>query len=279
MKICLALVLALLLGGCSTARIIYDNADVYLKWKLSAYLALEDEDKDELERRIENFVTWHRTHALPQYATIADDAARRFERGLSREDLVWGYDAAMAQARESARAAAERIAPLLDRLTPAQIAHLERELADDNRRFARRYLRGGDPERRQRRTERNVERLEDWVGGLSKAQIERVAMYSERAPLLEELRDRDRKRLQAELITIVRAREARQRLPDAAAHWDRGREPAYAAAYEASRREYFAMLLDIDRSLSPEQRARALRALHRWAADFRALSSPLSSHR
>jgi hypothetical protein len=268
----LALLLALLAGGCSTARVAYDNADIYLKWKLSSYLALDEEDAAELEGRIADFLGWHRARALPQYAATADEAARRLERGLSRQDLVWGYDSALAQARESARAAAERIAPLLDRLTPAQVAHLERELAEDNRKFARKYLRGGEPERRRRRIERNVERLEDWVGGLSGAQVERVAMYSERAPLLEELRDRDRKRLQAELLAIVRAHESRKRLPDAAAHWDRGREPAYAAAYEASRDKYFAMLLDIDSSLSAEQRGRALQALRRWADDFRILA-------
>jgi hypothetical protein len=271
-KICLIVALALLAGGCSSARFFYDNADIYLKWKASSYVPLEGEDAAELERRIDDFLVWHRAHALPQYASIADDAARRFARGLSRDDLVWGYDSALAQARESVRAAAERIAPLLDRLTPEQIAHLERGLAEDNRSFARQNLRGGERERRRRRTERNVERLEDWVGRLSKGQVERVATYSERAPLLEDFRDRDRKRLQAELLAIVRAHEARARLPEVAANWDRGREPAYAAAYEASRREYFAMLLDLDRTLSPKQRDRAVRALRGWADDFRTLA-------
>jgi len=273
-KICLAFLLALLGAGCSTVRLAYDNADIYLKWKLSSYLALEGDDADELAARMADFMAWHRAHALPQYAALADDGARRFARGLSREDLVWGYDSAIAQARESARAAAERIAPLLDRLTPAQIAHLESALADDNRKFAREYLRGGEPERRRRRVERNVERLEDWVGRLSEGQVERVALYSERAPLLEEWRERDRKRLQAELLSLVRARQARKLLPDAAAHWDRGREPGYAAAYEASRSEYFSMVLELDRSLSPEQRARALRRIRGWADDFRKLSRP-----
>lgn len=274
MKICLALAAALLIAGCSMVRLAYENADIYLKWKLSSYLALDEEQMPELEARIGDFMAWHRSQALPQYAALADDATHRVARGLSREDLVWGYDAALAQARESARAAAERIAPLLDRLTPAQIAHLERSFAEDNREFARRYLRGDEPERRRRRVERNVERLGDWVGSLSEAQVKRVATYSERAPLLEELRSRDRKRLQVELLAMVRAREARRRLPDAAAHWDRGREPAYVAAYESSRGEYFAMLLDIDRSLSAKQRRRAVRALQRWAHDFRTLARP-----
>jgi hypothetical protein len=213
---------------------------------------------------------------LPKYAQLADEARRRFARPLQPADVVWGYDAAIAQIREGLRAAAERIAPLLDRLTPEQIEHLERRMADDNRRFEKENLRGSERERRKRRTERNVERLEDWLGRLSEAQVERVAQYSERAPLLDEWRWRDHKRLQAGLVAIVRAREASQRLADFISNWDRGRDPGYAAAYEASRKEYFAMALDLERSLTARQRTRALEQLRRYADDFRSLSRPPS---
>ena len=268
----LAVIFTLALCGCSTVRLVYDNADTYLHWRAQHYLDLDGAAADELDDRIASFMAWHRSQALPKYAQIADDAQRRFERRLAPADLDWGYDAAITQAREALRAAAERIAPLLDRLTPQQIANLERRLADDNRRFARENLRGAERERRKRRTERNVERLEDWVGRLSRAQAERVARYSERAPLLDEHRDRDHRRLQGEFLAIVRAREAKKRLADFAANWDRGRDPAYSAALEASRKEYFAMALDIDRSLSAEQRSRAAGELRRYADEFRALA-------
>jgi hypothetical protein len=178
----------------------------------------------------------------------------------------------MMQARESLRMAAVQGAPLLDRLNQKQIANLERRLADDNRRFAKENLRGDERERRKHRIERNVERLEDWVGRLTKAQLARVAQYSERAPLLDEFRDRDHKRIQGELLAIVRAHDATKRLPEFAASWDRGRDPAYLVALEPARKEYFTMLLDIERSLTPEQRKRALAEVRRYADEFRALS-------
>jgi hypothetical protein len=265
--------LAALVSGCSTVRLVYDNADVYLGWRAAHYIDPDEKMAEELDERIDAFMAWHRAQALPKYAQIADDARRRLERGLQPADLVWGYDSAIAQARESLRQAAERIAPLLDRLTPRQIAHLERRLAEDNRRFARENLRGSERERRRRRLARNVERLEDWVGRLSRAQVARVAQYTERAPLLDELRDREQKRLQAEFLAMVRAHEAQKRLPDFAANWDRGRDPAYVAAVEASRKEYFAMALDLDRSLTREQRSRAAAELARYAGEFRALAA------
>jgi hypothetical protein len=253
-------------------RLVYDNAGIYISWRANHYFDFDYAMSEEMDERIATFMAWHRAQALPKYAQLADEARRRFERGLQPADLVWGYDSGVAQAREALREAAETIAPLLDRLSAQQIAHFEQRLGEDNRRFARENLRGSERDRRRRRTERNVERLEDWVGRLSRAQVERVAQYSERAPFMDELRDRDHKRLQAELVAMLRAKQATKRLPEFLADFDRGREPAYVAALEATRREYFAMVLDIDRSLSREQRAHAAHELARYADEFRALA-------
>ena len=264
--------MVLVLGGCSMVRFAYENADVYLRWRIENYFDLQGALSDEADARVAGFMAWHRAKALPQYADLLDDARHRFARGLQPADLDWGYDAMRAQAKESLREGAERLAPVLDRLGPREIAHFERRLAEDNRKFAKENLRGNERERRKRRTERNVERLEDWLGTLTQAQVERVALYSARAPLLEEFREIDHKRLQADLVALLRAKEARKRLPEAAVNWERGRAPAYAAALEASRKEYIAMALDIERTLTPEQRARALERLARFAEDFRSLS-------
>ena len=266
------------LSGCSALRLAYDNADTYLRWRAGNYLDLRGEDADELDDRVQDLLAWHRVQVLPKYARLADDAARRFARGLSRQDLVWGYDSTMAQARESLRAAAERVAPLLDRLTPEQIVHLEQRFAEDNRKFARENLRGSEQERRQRRSKRTEERLEDWVGRLSASQLERIGQYSNRAPLLDDLRDRDRRRLQREVLEMLRAREAQKRLPELAGNWQKGRGSAFVAANEAWRQQLYAMALDIDQMLSPEQRARAVAQLRRYAHDMRVLAARPAAH-
>ena len=268
-----ALGAACLLTACSAMRFTYEHADSYLRWQASRYVELRGAPAEDLDRRIAAFHAWHRAQALPQYERLAREAARRLEGGLAPEDLVWGYDSFVAQARESLRQAGAQLGPVLDRLEPRQLAHLERAFAEDNRRFARENLRGDEKERRKRRTKRTAERLEDWVGKLSAAQLERVRQYSERAPLFDELRLRDRQRLQAELVAMARAREAARRLPEAAAYADRGREPAYSAAVLAQRREYFAMMLDLDRMLTREQRADAARRLRSLAGDFAALAA------
>lgn len=272
LKVTLALAAAWLLAGCSALRLAYDNADLYVKYRAGQYLDLKGADDEDLAQRIDSFFAWHRAQALPEYARIADGAAKRVAAGLSPADLVWGYDSLAAHARHSLRAAAERIAPLLDRLTPEQVVYMEKGFAEDNRKFARENLRGSEQERRKRRAKRVEERLEDWVGNLSQAQVERVRQYSQRAPLYDELRERERKRLQAELLQMVRARLAQKLLPERAAHWERGRDPAHVRASEANRREYFALLLDLDGSITRQQRARAQANFRRYAQDFAVLS-------
>jgi len=267
------LVCALLLcSGCSTVRFAYNNADVFLRWHAGRYLDLHGAQSEELDARIAALLVWHRTNALPQYARLVNEAGARFARGASQEDLVWGYDSVQVQWREGLRAGAGEIGDSLDRLTPEQIGHLERRIAEDNRKFARDYLSGTVEERRRRRLKRNLERLEEWFGGLSDVQVERVRRYSERAPFTDALRDRERKRLQAEFVAMLRAREAKLRLADWAVHWDRGREPAHVAAARAQRTEFFTMLLDLDKTLSAGQRQAAEGRFRELASDFEQLS-------
>jgi hypothetical protein len=272
-RVSLAVLLLALVCGCSTVRFAYENADAYARWKIGTYLDLEGEDAEQLDERIDEFHAWHRRNALPKYVMLAQEASQRFADGLSRPDLVWGYDSLRAQARESLRRAAELLAPMLDRLTPQQVAQIERRIAEDNRQFYRDRLRGPEGERRERRAKHAVNRLEDWVGKLTPVQVQRVREYSGRAPMVDELRDRDRKRLQGEVLAILRAKQAKARLAERVAHWELGRDPATLAALDAWREHYFAMLLDVDRMLTAEQRTRALGQLRRYAEDFETLST------
>ena len=267
-----ALAAGAVLAGCSAIRLAYDNADSYLRWRAGAYLDVHGDASDELDERIDAFLDWHRAKALPQYSRLSEEAAARLADGLSQGDVVWGYDALQAQGRESLRAAAEQLGPMLDRLSPEQVRHLEKRRAEDNRKFARENLKGSETERRKLRVKRLQDRLEEWVGKLNQAQIDRIRQYAERAPLTDEHRERDRKRLQSEFLTVVRKHEATKRLPELAAHWQQGRDPGFVALNEAWRKEFYALLLDLDRSLTPAQRARAVANFRRYAEDFAVLA-------
>jgi hypothetical protein len=260
------------LAGCSVSRVAYNNADLFLRWQANHYLDFQDDQSEDLDRALAAFLAWHRAKALPQYARLGEEAAARLQRGLKRADLEWSYDAVQAQVREALGVAAGEAAGLLDRLSPAQIDHLEKRLAEDNRKFAKDRVQGTMEERHQRRVKRNLERLEEWFGPLDDTQAERVRRYSARAPFSGDMQDQDRKRRQAEFLAMLRAREAKRRLAPWLQDWEAGRAPEYVQATLATRNEYMDLLLDLDRTLSTEQRQHVAGRLQRFAALFDSLS-------
>lgn len=262
----------LIVSGCSATQLMYENAGTLIRWRATSYLDVHGEQSRQLDARIAAFLAWHRAAALPQYPAIAEEAGNRLARGLSRDDLEWAWTRGRAQLGESLRHAATQVAPLLDQLDAAQLTHLEQRIAEDNRKFAEENLAGSAAKRRAERAKRNVKRLQEWFGTLSAEQRERVRAYSERAPLTEALRDADRRRRQAELVALLRKREATKRLADWAEGWDRGRAPEYEAASRAQRVAFFELLLEIDRLLTPEQRTEAVTRLREFARDFSALA-------
>jgi len=267
-----AVLLLALAAGCSALGFAYNNADTWLRWQAGRYLDLDSGQTGELETRISAFLGWHRAEALPQYARLAREAVARLERGASREDLVWGYDAVREQSRAGLRRVGAELGDFLDRLTPAQIAHLEARFAEDNRKYAERWLDGTPAQRRERRYWRLVEVLQGWVGELNDAQRERLRQYSESAPLNAEGRDRDRRRLQAELLAMLRARASAGRLAEWAANWERGRDPGFTAENRAGTERLLALLAELERSLSPAQRRHAVQRLAGYARDFQVLA-------
>jgi hypothetical protein len=260
------------LAGCSATQIAYESGATLLRWRATSYLDVHGAQSEELDRRIERFLAWHRRTALPQYAQLAASCARRIEQGITRADLEWGYDALHAQLDQSLRAAAREIAPIMDSLTPEQIGHIEQRFAEDNREFAGEDLAGDEAARRKRRFDRNVARFEDWIGPLSAAQLAIVRRYGETAPLTGTLRAADRRRRQDQLLAILGAHQAHARLAAWAVGWDRNRSPEYAAAARAHREAYYDMLLALDRTLSAEQRASAAARFRGFARDFQILA-------
>lgn len=265
--------LVALLAGCSALELAYDNADSYLRWQAGRYLDLKNSQAEEFKARVGAFLVWHRSEALPQYARLAGEAGKRLERGASLADMVWSYDAIRQQAQEGLRRASAETGDFLDRLTPAQIEYLEKRFAEDNQKFAREWLEGTPAEQRERRLKRLTHTLEDWLGELSGAQRERVRQFNDSAPLNGEMRDRERRRRQAELLAMLRARESARRLADWAAEWDRGREPAFVRANREFTDGLLGLLADLERGLSPRQRALAVARLREYARDFQLLAA------
>ena len=156
------------------------------------------------------------------------EAARAIRRADFARRSRLGYDSRADAGRESLRAAAVRVAPLLDRLTPAR----SRPRAQPRRRQPRvraAILRAASATSGKRRPSATSSGWRTGRGSLTKAQVDRVAPTRSARRCSTAARSRP----QAAAGRAPR-HGARARVEQAPArpspHYDRGRDPAYTAA-------------------------------------------------
>lgn len=262
--------LALALAACSVARVAYNNAPPAIAWVVDDWFDLQEGQKDWVKDRAAKLVAWHRERELPDYERFLQALAVRASCGIAAEDARWAYERGRALYRRTIERMIPDMADFLAQVSPAQVAYLERQFDKDNEKaFAESGASG--PERIAKRTKRFVDRLEDWTGSLDKAQRAKVAARVAAMPDVTEEWLADRQKRQNELLRLLKAKPTREAwiagLQRLLVDTDAWRDPAYAAKLRSRDEMAFAMVADLDASLSPEQRERLKKKLRGYAAD------------
>jgi len=256
---------ALALAACSATRVAYDNADTVIRFMASSYLDLDPAQSEDLRPRIARFHQWHRVNELPAYAALLQSASRRAANGVTAEDVSWGLGNLRARYRGLAAKAAEDAAPVLATLRPAQLAVLERKFAESNEKYAKEFLPADEKKR-----------LRDFAGGLTPEQEARIGGFVAAHERHAALRFEDRQRLQRELVALIMQHREPQELGRQLAEMFTRPEARRSEEFLREDRRWdedFAQLVvDLDRSLSPAQRARVVRRLSDYAEDCAVLA-------
>ena len=268
----------LLLGGCSTLQLGYNNADALLTWRADSYFDLDPPQRHDFRERLDRLLAWHRREQLPDYARFVKAAVERARGGLRREDLLWFVDGFKLRYRAIVERGAVDAAEVLATLTPEQIRHLAAEFARTNRRFAAEHELDDSLDTQKRaRNQRVLQQITDWTGSLSRTQEQRIEGLLEAVPLFEHLRQQDRMRRQREFLDLLRLRTSRAefaaRLRAWLLDWEAGRAPEFERLMTEVTERRIEFYLAVERLLTPAQRERALKRLAGFGDDFRALAA------
>lgn len=276
--VALALGLVLSLAGCGAMiRLAYNHADFAIRLAANDYFDLDPDQAEVLRPRLESFHVWHRQVELPLYRELAVSARQRAERGVTAADVGWALREVRARYREIVARGIEEALPVVAALNASNLGALERKLAKGNADLEKDYWTGDEERRIAGRMKRLRKQFDDWVGDPTPEQQAILLAYVKGSPNYSIERLVDRKRRQQGFVTLLR--EHRQsadlgpRLKRFFVEFERDRAPGYAervAEWDAS---LVKLVVDIDRSLRPEQRARILARLDRHIEDFRVLAA------
>ncbi len=272
-----ALSCLLLITGCSALRLGYGQADTLIAWRANEYFDLNPLQKHDLNARLERLLAWHRYEQLPDYAAFTSAAIAKARHRLEYDDVVWFFEGLKARYRIIASRGSADAAELLATLAPEQINALQKQWAKVNRKFASERELGGSVEKRRRaRLKKTLDQIQDWTGGLSYEQEQKIAALLDAIPLIEHLRHADRIRRQQEFLQLLKLRadpqEFQPKLRAWLLDWEIGRAPAYeqlSRQVYAKRVEFY---LAVNRLLTPGQRQIVLHRLQEYADDFKALA-------
>ncbi len=271
------------LGGCTALQLGYNNAEVLARYMIHDYVELDPAQNEDAKARLDTFHSWHRKSELPPYIDLLKGARSRFTRGVQTEDVTWGIAAVRERYRIVASRAAAEAAPVLASLRPGQIDSIERGLAGKNAKYAREFISGDEKKLHRARARRMFKTVEEWTGDLTPAQRERVERFVREHATMTMLRFEDRQRWQRQALELVRTQRTAgalgPRLADVFANPDKGHSPQYRQEMRGWEQGLGQLIVDLVRTLSPEQRAHVLKRVDKYTADLIELSRGKGSRR
>jgi hypothetical protein len=279
--------LALALSACATAtltRLAYNNAAVtysnlapMLTWMVDDYADLDNAHEDWVRTRIERTLSWHRTNELPRLRAMLENMLAKSDAPYRVEDIA----AQQRELREAYHRVLEHVIPdtaeLLGTLDESQIAHIERKVADDNRKSLKEASRGTPRERAERRAKRLMAHLEAWVGDLTPEQRALVQeRYADLRDLSQEMMGERRYR-QAEVMALVRSRPPRAELEAGLKRLfvdtDSWRPAEYREKMAERDARLHALIAELSATLSAQQRAALQRRIRGFLHDIARLTA------
>jgi hypothetical protein len=191
--------------GCSSASLLYRNADWYLQHKIDGYTTFNAPQEEAIHREISNYLDWHRKYALPEYIIFLqnlngvaqhDGQVKAEEIALLRAQLTGLY-------RKSLTPAIKPAAEILSSLDSRQIQELERNLAGENTTQKREEMDMGRDAYLDKRAYKTLDFLEGLVGNLGREQRQRVKEMSRHLPLIRDTYIEQRATNQGRLIKLL----------------------------------------------------------------------------
>jgi hypothetical protein len=270
-RLSLAALLAAFVAGCSLVQLAYNHADQWLLREADRYLELTDPQRQRLRAALRERLEQHRATELAGFVDFFAEAERAASDGLGRDEVATLMTRLQRLAEASVGGTIPPIADVLAGLAPDQIDHLRTVLADDDRRYRKRYVKPAAQRRVEKRTKFTVGAIEHWTGELDSAQQQLVSRQIAAWPDLSEDWSRYRTARSDGLIELLRNR------PEPAmveryltSRWlaHGGRSPALQGGVTTVRDGIVDLLVAVDASLTAEQRARLLAKLRHYREEL-----------
>ena len=221
--------IVLTLSSCSATQFIYNRVDILVRWYLDDYVSLDREQQARFDGRLEALLEWHRREELPAYVVLLDDALTILDEGVPLEDTRAMADRIEEAAIRFQDPFLELLLSTGEDLRPDQRQEFVDVLMSKQEEFEEDRLARGDAEYREDLEDRFDKQLSRYLGPLTAAQTDRIAVGVSEMTRLDRFWLEDRRVWIAALSVILL--EAEPDWPDQVRALIAGRDDALLPAY------------------------------------------------
>jgi hypothetical protein len=265
-----------LLAGCSQIGLTYRHLDFIIPWSLNDYLDMNASQKDWLDERLKEHLSWHCTTQIPGYLDWLDRLQGMVENNQVNQEQL---KARTAEARQAIATLSKEITPsaveLLRQLDDQQVGEMQAAFAKDLRKHEDEFVDQPLDKQISERAQRMEKRLTPWMGKLNAAQQARVMQWSTSLGEQNRLWIDNRAHWQSLLLAAVKQRKAgdfdqkiASLLQDRQTFWT----PEYRATYEHTEQAAISLIADLMAQSTADQRQKLLAKIADVRKDFTDLS-------
>lgn len=277
-----SLVLAgLLLAGCSTVKLAYNQAPQLLSWQLNRYLDLTQPQAERVRDELADLHRWHRDTLLPEHAGLLQKLRQQLPAPMSAEQACRAYADLRTQIDQLLARAEPSLVWLASDLSEAQIRSLQKKQADSNADWKKEWLDPPPDKLREHRYQLLLSRTEDFYGTLQEPQKAALRSYIARSSFDPQRTYAERQRRQQDLVQVLRKIAAERGNTEQARALLRGYLARLNTSPDAAYQRYAATLVDegcagfalVHSAMTPAQRLQAVASIGAYEQDFITLAA------
>lgn len=201
-------------GGCSTVRMSYDHADIYLRFKIHGYTSFNAQQKDDIRREVDAYMSWHRKNALPEYIAFLQEIFSLVQPGrqLRKEDIARLRGEYGRLYKKSISQAIRPAARMLNALDNRQIEDLAKAFSKKIKKHKDEKFFASEQRNLAMRAERNIDFVKKLTGKLSDDQEEKIIELSLSMPFVSRHYLEYREASQTGLLALLNSKAGEEKI-------------------------------------------------------------------
>ena len=262
------------LTGCSANRLLYNQADTFIRWAADDYVDLTREQQVVFDQRLDDFLVWHRNEELPRYREFIITSLATLDGGVTLDEaVVISEDIDLAADRFQAQFVELLLATAED-LSDEQIQDFLAELDRNQAEYAEERLVRDKETYYEDSAKTMTDLVKRLMGRLSREQRAEIDERSKQLMRIDGLWHDDRARWGSALRVILEEKAPgwQSEIRRLAASRSEARIPAYVAGIEHNGDVILSLLVDTINSRTERQDRRMRQFLEGLIDDIDALT-------